>query len=130
MTHLSALASLALSVEVDTLATEELQSLLCGLHVGVGCFATENVQHDRRLAQSQVLLSNGQVENGPQVGVVLREWACFDCVVSRVVRSGCDFINEKGVVLLQEHFNTKDTLAPEAVDCLASKRLRFLVDVL
>jgi hypothetical protein len=50
--------------------------------------------------------------------------------VSRVVRSGCDFVDEKGVVLLQEHLNTKDTLAPEAVDGLTSKRLRFLVDVL
>ena len=55
---------------------------------------TEEVEHGSGL-RDEVEGRKGEGENGVEVSGVLGEVASFDCVVTRVVRSGCNLVQQQ-----------------------------------
>lgn len=117
MAHLAAWFGGALAVEMDA-GVGDGESMLCGLEVCVGGGTADDVEHDGGLTELEALRRDGEIEDGADMGIELRQGATFNGVVTGVVNAASNFAQDQTVVFEEEHFDTKNTLSVEGCDGL------------
>ena len=91
MSHFATLAVLRLAVQVHA-RTWHCESVLCEFRdFGHGIRGTKDVEH-RGGGNFESGQADGEGEDGAEVIFILRGLACFDGVMARVVRPGCDLV--------------------------------------
>lgn len=126
--HLAAWPGRALAIQVDA-GIGDGKGALGSLEVRVGGCAADEIEHDGWLAEFEALRGNGEIEDGAEVRVELRQCAALHRVVARVVDSAGDLAQEKAVVFEEEHLHAKRTLPVKRGNRFAREGLRSLVDV-
>ena len=125
--HLAAWFGGTLAVQVDA-GVGDGEGVLGGFQVGVWLCAADDVEHDGGLADFEARGGDGEVEDGADVGVELRQRAAFDGVVAGVVDAAGDFAQEEAVVFEEEHLDAENALTVEGCDGFAGEFLGSLVD--